>query len=540
MRLTRLVLPFLPAVIPCAFAQTGRFSADDLPRIVRIADPQIAPDGRTVAIVVGRANLKEDRWDSELTFVDVETKTLRPMTHDRLGVGWVRWSPDGSRIAFLAQDGDKKTQVFVMPVSGGDALQLTHAKTAVRQLAWRPDGEVLAFAAPDEAPEKKDEAKFEDAFEVGNNSYLERTAAAPVHLWTVPARGGEAKRLTSGTWSLPVHAAPAGPPSEIAYLPDGKSIVFVTAASPITGESESSRLEIIDVATGAMHSLTFFLHQADWLAYLLHGQLGISDYHNSLKLGYDVERLCYPDWLDALPFRELLPRVVAPGTPIAEITPTIATQFDLPSTCLVCAGTTDSIAAFLASGVKNPGEAVTSLGSTLVLKLLSQTRVEDSRYGIYSHRLGNLWLVGGASNTGGAVLRHFFSDAELAEFSQQIPLDRASLLDYYPLLKPGDRFPINDPHLLPRLAPRPSDRVAFLHGLLESIARLEAEGYRLLQSFGASKLTQVYTAGGGATNESWAVIRERHLRVSVRRSSQTEAAYGTANLAMQSRDRVFR
>ncbi len=287
-------------------------------------------------------------------------------------------------------------------------------------------------------------------------------------------------------------------------------------------------------------SAHFFLHQADWLACLLHGQLGISDYHNSLKLGYDVERLCYPDWLDALPFRELLPRVVAPGTPITEITPTIATQFDLPSTCLVCAGTTDSIAAFLASGVKNPGEAVTSLGSTLVLKLLSQTRVEDSRYGIYSHRLGNLWLVGGASNTGGAVLRHFFSDAELAEFSQQIPLDRASLLDYYPLLKPGDRFPINDPHLLPRLAPRPSDRVAFLHGLLESIARLEAEGYRLLQSFGASKLTQVYTAGGGATNESWAVIRERHLRVSVRRSSQTEAAYGTANLAMQSRDRVFR
>lgn len=283
-----------------------------------------------------------------------------------------------------------------------------------------------------------------------------------------------------------------------------------------------------------------FLHQADWLAYLLHGQLGISDYHNSLKLGYDVERLCYPDWIDALPFRALLPRVVAPGTPIGEVTPTIATQFGLPSTCLICAGTTDSIAAFLASGVKNPGEAVTSLGSTLVLKLLSQTRVEDSRYGIYSHRLGDLWLVGGASNTGGAVLRHFFSDAELAEFSRQIPLDRASPLDYYPLLKPGDRFPINDPDLLPRLEPRPSDRTAFLHGLLESIARLEAEGYRLLQSFGASKLTQVYTAGGGATNESWAVIRERHLRVSVRRSTQTEAAYGTASLAMHSRDRVFR
>ena len=135
-------------------------------------------------------------------------------------------------------------------------MQLTRAKTAVRQLAWRPDGGVLAFAAPDDVPEKKDEAKFEDAFEVGNNSYLERTAAAPVHIWTVPASGGEPKRLTSGTWSLPVHAAPAGPPSEIAYLPDGKSIVFVRAESPVTGDSESSRLQVIDVGSGVLRALT--------------------------------------------------------------------------------------------------------------------------------------------------------------------------------------------------------------------------------------------------------------------------------------------
>ena len=283
-------------------------------------------------------------------------------------------------------------------------------------------------------------------------------------------------------------------------------------------------------------SVRYFLHQADWLAFLLHGQLGISDYHNSLKLGYDVEQLCYPDWIEALPFRDLLPRVVAPGTPIANVTPAIANQLGLSPNCVVCAGTTDSIAAFLASGVKTPGEAVTSLGSTLVLKLVSQTRVEDSRYGIYSHRLGDLWLVGGASNTGGAVLRHFFSDAELADLSQQIPVHQESPLDYYPLLRPGDRFPVNDPHLLPRLEPRPDDRGAFLHGLLESIARLEAEGYRLLQFSGANKLKQVYTAGGGAINHPWSVIRERHLKVPVRRSLQTEAAYGAAQLAMLSSD----
>ena len=283
-------------------------------------------------------------------------------------------------------------------------------------------------------------------------------------------------------------------------------------------------------------SVRYFLHQADWLAFLLHGQLGISDYHNSLKLGYDVERLCYPDWIESLPFRELLPCVLAPGTAIAEVNGAIANRLGLSRHCIVCAGTTDSIAAFLASGAKTPGEAVTSLGSTLVLKLVSQTRVEDNHFGIYSHRLGDLWLVGGASNTGGAVLRQFFSDVELATLSQQIPAHQESLLDYYPLLKPGDRFPINDPHLLPRLEPRPDDRREFLHGLLESMARLEAEGYRLLQSSGANKLERVYTAGGGAANQPWCTIRERHLKVPVQRSPQTEAAYGVAQLAMLGSD----
>ncbi|MBW4622155.1 MAG: FGGY-family carbohydrate kinase [Cyanosarcina radialis HA8281-LM2] len=304
----------------------------------------------------------------------------------------------------------------------------------------------------------------------------------------------------------------------------------------------------------------YFLHQADWLGFLLHGQLGISDYHNALKLGYDVDRLCYPEWLekllmpsprpsghpspigrgdggednpgDARQISYQLPQVVAPGTAIAPVTVEISDRFGLKPDCTVCAGTTDSIAAFLASGAEFPGEAVTSLGSTLVLKLLSPTRIDDPQYGIYSHRLGNLWLVGGASNTGGAVLRQFFTDDELESLSSQIDPRRESSLDYYPLLTAGDRFPINDPNLLPRLEPRPSDRVEFLHGLLESIARIEARGYRLLQQLGATPLTRVYTAGGGAKNSVWTKIRSRHLQVAIAPPVNTAAAYGTALLAM--------
>lgn len=276
---------------------------------------------------------------------------------------------------------------------------------------------------------------------------------------------------------------------------------------------------------------SYFLHQADWLAFLLHGQLGISDYHNALKLGYDVVDLCYPNWLLNADLPVQLPVVVAPGTPVALIQTARAAEFGIPSACQIHAGTTDSIAAFLASGASQPGEAVTSLGSTLVLKLLSTTRLEDARYGIYSHRFGEQWLVGGASNTGGAVLRQFFTNAELDQLSHQINPDQPSALQYYPLLKPGERFPINDPHLAPCLEPRPEQAAEFLQGLFEGIAEIEAMGYRLLQQLGATPLTQVYTAGGGAKNSVWTTIRSRRLQVPVLSALQTEAAYGTALLA---------
>lgn len=278
----------------------------------------------------------------------------------------------------------------------------------------------------------------------------------------------------------------------------------------------------------------YLLHQADWLAYLLHGKLGISDYHNALKLGYDVDHLCYPDWLLNLPFSNLYPQVFAPGTAVGTVTPEICQRLNLSPNCIVKTGTTDSIAAFLASGASQPGEAVTSLGSTLVLKLLSRTKVTSTKFGIYSHRLGQLWLTGGASNTGGAVLKHFFTNQQLAQLSAEIDPNIVSPLKYYPLLEPGDRFPLNDPNLSPQLEPRPHQPKKFLHGLLESMARIEALGYQKLQDLGAEQLTSVYTAGGGAKNTTWGQIRQRYLKVPVMLATNTEAAYGSALLATDS------
>ena len=168
----------------------------------------------------------------------------------------------------------------------------------------------------------------------------------------------------------------------------------------------------------------------------------------------------------------------------------------------------------------------------MVIKLLSITKVDAAEYGIYSHRLGNLWLTGGASNTGGAVLRHFFDDEQLQTLAPKIDPSTKSPLEYYPLLQPGDRFPINDPNLAPQLSPRPTDDAEFLHGLLESMSRIEASGYQKLQDLGADKLTRVYTAGGGAKNHTWQKIRQRYLNIPVSIATNTEAAYRTALLAV--------
>lgn len=275
----------------------------------------------------------------------------------------------------------------------------------------------------------------------------------------------------------------------------------------------------------------YLTHQADWLSSLLHGQPGISDYNNALKLGYDVHALSYPPWLTGLEIRPWLPRVVAPGAEIASINPEVAQRFGLAKNCMIKTGTTDSIAAFLASGASAPGDAVTSLGSTLVLKLLSPVAINNAPSGIYSHRLGQQWLVGGASNTGGAVLRHYFSDAELCSLSDHIDPTQPSGLDYYPLLNPGERFPINNPALAPRLTPRPPNNTRFLHGLLEGMARIEALGYEKLTTLGGGPVNQIYTAGGGAQNPIWHRLRSQALGIPLSPPIHTEAAYGTAWLA---------
>ncbi len=273
------------------------------------------------------------------------------------------------------------------------------------------------------------------------------------------------------------------------------------------------------------------LHQADFIAAKLTGRGGHSDHNNSLKTGLDPATGSWPDWIGKVMDTALLPRAHAVGTPVSEVKLDVAARLGLAPSAVVCAGTTDSIAAFLAAAPLKIGTAVTSLGSTLAIKMLGRERIDDPAIGLYSHRLGDAWLVGGASNSGGAVLAHFFSPEDIARLSASIDPMAPSGLDYYPLIRAGERFPVNDPDLAPRVAPRPADDAIFLQGLLEGIARIEAQCYREIETQGGGFPDAIYSAGGGARNTAFTEIRAKALGILPTCAKNVEAAIGVARVA---------
>lgn len=284
--------------------------------------------------------------------------------------------------------------------------------------------------------------------------------------------------------------------------------------------------------TGATVSAHRAVHQADWIAGRLAARHGVSDENNALKLGYDPVARCWPNWLGSLGIAaDLLPEVREPGAVIGTMAPLLAGELGFSADTEICTGTTDGVAAFIATRAAGIGDAVTSLGSTLTLKVLSDQPVFAPALGVYSHRLGDRWLAGGASNSGGAALLVHFSRDEIAALSAELQPDQPTGLDYYPLPGPGERFPLNDPQMAPRLSPRPDDRRRFLQGLLEGVAAVEALGYRRLAELGAPAPRRVITVGGGAINSVWTQIRARVLGLPVAAIAEVDTAFGAALLA---------
>ena len=245
-----------------AAAAPRTITLDDLPKIASVSNVAISPDGKQIAFIVTRPNLKTDANDPTLELYDLAEKTTRPLSFERKGLSSPAWSPNGTKIAFLAvhgSDEDAKQQVFVMDMRGGDPVAVTDAPQGVEEFAWRPDGGAIAFVTPDEPANKKDVAKHLDSFVVGDQAYTDRSAPTSNHIWLVTFTNdgtNTTKRLTSGTWSLPSAQPPSSPGPPISWSPDGTSIVFTKMPNAYEADSDGAIVCALDVRSGAIRPLT--------------------------------------------------------------------------------------------------------------------------------------------------------------------------------------------------------------------------------------------------------------------------------------------
>jgi dipeptidyl aminopeptidase/acylaminoacyl peptidase len=105
------------------------FQLTDVRKLASLSEPQVSPDGKRIAVIVSTPDWEADEDQQEIDLIDVATSTRRPLTWKRKELSMPRWSPDGTRLAFIADDPDtKKSQLFVMPMDGGDALRITETK----------------------------------------------------------------------------------------------------------------------------------------------------------------------------------------------------------------------------------------------------------------------------------------------------------------------------------------------------------------------------------------------------------------------------
>ena len=351
------------------------------------------------------------------------------------------------------------------------------------------------------------------------------------------SRGRVAALAVDGTSGTLVPVNVKGEPLALARMyndpcEDSALLSAIDNSAPADSAARGTTSGLARAALFANLKPAKILHQADWIAFRFSGRF-ISDANTALKTGYDPVALVWPGWIERVGVdAALLPDVVTPGVSVGTIAPAAARAFGLPADMCIAAGTTDGCASFLATGARSVGDGVTALGTSLTLKLLSDKPIFAPRYGVYSHRLLDMWLAGGASNSGGAALLAHFSPDEIEVLTPLIDPEIETGLDYYPLTARGERFPIADPDFSPRMAPRPESREKFLQAILEGIAGVEALGYRRLAELGAPALVSMRTVGGGARNPAWTRIRERKLGVPFIEPISTEAAYGAALLAM--------
>lgn len=227
----------------------GKFGLDDLYKLHTITDPQISPDGKSVVVVVASPDTAANKNPTAIYLVEIPTGTIRQLTFDRSVATHPRWSSRGDNIAFISDDAAGRKQIYILPVNGGEAKRLTNSTTGVQHFTWNPDGTAIAFVQQDEPANKKELARGYDAFEVKHNNMFSKATPVPSHIWLISSSGEQARRLTSGSWSVATGDRP------LSWSADGKRLAFQSNESPDYSEIVFT-VKTLDVGNGNLKRIT--------------------------------------------------------------------------------------------------------------------------------------------------------------------------------------------------------------------------------------------------------------------------------------------
>ena len=258
---------------------------------------------------------------------------------------------------------------------------------------------------------------------------------------------------------------------------------------------------------------SYFKHVPEFLIAHLTVQKNIAaDWSHSLKSGYDLNK---KQW--EVKSELNLPEVVAPGTKLGEY-----------QGISIFAGMTDGCTGQISAGGAQVGSAVTTLGTTLVTKIVSEINISGP--GFYSHLLPqNKWLAGGASNLGGISLKKF---DDLAKMNIEAAKFGISKRIIYPLVGKGERFPIADANFLEINDCQPISNADEFLSIIQGIAFAEKLSYEKLEAAGGPKISNISTVGGGTKSDLWSSLRATIIGKPIMVRKEAGSDIGAAMLAL--------